>query len=317
MCVLDETIWPPEFSAAAARAYRHAIADLGHKSPVLAEQMANWLSLRCDVSHPEDYFIRPQSLPILALPWWLENTIRGEVDIEFQIDLMYSSISGYLFARILDDVMDGHELDRAALPALYPLNMQFLTTYFKYFEYSDPFWRELEKRLMITAEAAAVETRLNDIHEVEFKNISARKTAAGVIPMAAVCYRYRRPDLFPAWNELFTALARWHQMRDDLLDWSLDYTSTSNTWLLSEAKRRRAVGESVPEWMGREGFKRTRSIMEAWINGAIAIANGLGSPELQRYLALRKASFASYIDTLIDTAAAFGKLLQLEHSSLV
>lgn len=314
MCVLNEDLWPPEFLAAAGRAARRAIADVGHGSPVLAEQTSRWISLHSDVSQLEDYFVRPQSLPILALPWWLENTIRREVDAGFQADLMYSSISGYYFARMLDDVMDGHQIHRAAIPALYPFHTQFLSTYFKYFQHSDPFWREFEKSFMTGAEAAALEATLEYICEAEFVKVSARKTAAGVIPIAAVCFHYCRPDLLPSWEELFALLARWHQMRDDLLDWSIDYKLDNRTWVLSEAERRRADGESIAEWMGREGLKWGQSVTECWINEAVTMAAGLGSPALVRYLKLRKESFSCYLDTLTATAAGFAKLLQLDRS---
>ena len=312
---MNEDLWPTKFLAAAGEAVRRAISDLGHRSPVLVEQMSKWLSLRCDLSRLEDYFIRPQSLPILALPWWLENTIQREIDIEFQVDLMYSSISGYYFARMLDDVMDGHQVHRPAVPVLGPLHTQFLSPYFKYFQYSDPFWTEFERNLMATAEASAVETTLETIDEAEFLKVSAQKTAAGVIPMVAVCFRYCRPDLLAPWEGLFARLARWHQMRDDVLDWSSDHELHNRTWLLSEAERRRADHESVPEWMGREGFKWAQNILECLIREAITMAEGLGSPEVILYLKLRQEGFACYTDSLVATATAFSKLLQMDSSS--
>lgn len=311
---MSEDPWPAEFLATAGRAARRAIAGLGYGSPVLAEQTSRWLSLRCDLSRLEDYFIRPRSLPILALPWWLESTIHREVDIEFQADLMYSSISGYYFARMLDDVMDGHQIYRAALPVLGPFHTQFLTTYFKYFLHSDPFWQHFENSYMTGAEAAAVEATLEHLCEAEFAEVSARKTAAGVIPIAAVCFHYGRSDLLPSWEELFGLLARWHQMRDDLLDWSTDYKSDQRTWLLSEAERRRVDSESISGWMGREGLKWGQSIMECWINEAVTAATGLGSPDLVRYLKFRQESFSAYLDSLIGTAAGLAKLVELDLS---
>src|SRR5579871_608093 len=259
MCVLDQDIWPQEFKTAAGCALRRALTDLDLGCPVIATQVSQWLALRCDSGQPEDYFIRPESLPLLVLPWWLEKTIHSEIDIAFQTDLMYSTINGYYFSRMLDDLMDGHEVHRAAAPALYPFYIRFLTTYFKYFAYSEPFWSEVHRNVIFTAEAAAVETTLEAIDEAEFLKVSARKTAAGVIPMAAVCFRYCRPDLLAAWEAMFVRLARWHQMRDDVLDWSADYELRHRTWLLSEAERQRAGRESVPEWIGRQGFRWAKS----------------------------------------------------------
>jgi hypothetical protein len=315
MCVLDQNIWSHEFNTTARCALRRAFTDLDRRCPVIAKRTLQWLALRCDPGELDDYFIKPQSLPLLALPWWLEKTIHCDIDIDFQADLMCSTINGYYFSRMLDDLMDGHELDRAAVPALYPFYKHFLDSYFKYFKYSDPFWSEVDENLMITAEAASSEATIETIREAEFLRISARKTAAGVIPMAAVCFRYGRLDLLDSWKALFVRLSRWHQMRDDVLDWNGDHELHHRTWLLSEAERQRADRESISEWMGREGFGWAHSILKQLIREAIATAEGLGSPEAILYLKLRQESFDSYMDNLVATAAAFRKLLQLDSSS--
>lgn len=309
---LDRDIWSAEFSNTAQRVVRRAIADLGRRSPVLAEHISKWISLRCDVGQPEEYFIRPQSLPVLALPWWLESSIRGEVDVDFQADLMCSSVNGYYFIRMLDDIMDGHEVDRAAMPALHPFHAHFVSTYFRYFQASDPFWQDFERLLMATVEAVTAEATLKDFGEAEFVRVNARKSTAGVIPLAAVCFRYRRPDLLQSWEELVTRFGRWHQMRDDLVDWSVDCEIGNRTWLLCEADRRRAEHESVSEWMGREGFQWAKSVMEPWIEDALTTATGLGSQQLVRYLGVRRESFSAYISTMVETAAALSKLLHLD-----
>jgi hypothetical protein len=309
---LDQEIWSPEFLITARLAVRRAIADMGDRCPVLAEHTAKWLALRCDLNRPEDYFTEPQSVPLLALPWWLEHSIRGEVDADFQADLMYSTISGYYFTRMLDDIMDGHQIDRAVLPALYPFHAQFLGTYFRYFPATDPFWKEFERILRTTVEAVAVEATLKDIGAAQFVGVSARKPAAAVIPLAAVCRHYCRSDLLPPWEEFFSLFGKWHQMSDDLADWSSDYESGNRTWLLSEAERRCADHESVPVWMGREGFRWVKVVMESWINDAVIAAATLNSPELVRYLDLRRNSFLRHIDRLLNSADAWAKLLQLD-----
>jgi hypothetical protein len=299
---------------AAQRAARRVAEDLGRRSTMLAEITSKWLSLRCDTNNPEDYFTEPQSAPILALPWWLENSIRGDVDVDFQSDLMYSTISGYYFTRMLDDIMDGHRVHRATLPALHPFHTQFVSIYFKYFSPSDPFWQDFERSLTATVEATAIEATLEDIGEAEFIQVCGRKPAAAAIPMAAVCCRYCRHDLLRPWEEFFTLFGRWHQMRDDLVDWSSDHEDGNRTWLLCEAQRRRMEHESVPAWMGREGFQWVKLVMECWMEEAATAAAGLNSPELVRYLNMRRNSFSRHMTAMLDTAAACAKLLQLDAS---
>lgn len=312
MRYLEREIWPQHFQAAAERATRRALADLGGRSPALGESASRWLSLRCDPQHPEAYFTHSQGVPVLALPWWLEDCIRGEVHAEFQTDLMYSTVSGYCFIRMLDDVMDGHEVDRAALPALHPFHLQFVKTYHSYFPALHPFWQEFERILMTTAEAVTAEAILKDFHESDFLEVSARKPAAVVIPMAAVCFRYGRPDLLSPWEKFFTLFARWHQMRDDLLDWNIDGEAGCQTWLLCEAERRRKAGESVAMWMGREGFQWVKAIMDRWMEESVRAADGLNSPAVVNYLHMRRDSFSLQLESMLQTAALSRKLLSLD-----
>ena len=312
MRVVDEEIWTSDFMRTAEQAANRAIDDLGRLSPTLAAHVSNWLSQLSDVSDPSEYFTRPYSLPVLALPWWLEKRICGEVDSDFQTDLMYSTISGYYFTRMLDDVMDGHQFQRAALPALFAFHKQLIDPYYKYFSSTHPFWREFERMLMTTAEAASLEATLAGIDAATFLAVSARKSIAALIPVAAVCFRYDRPALLQSWEDFFTLYGRWHQMHDDLFDWSKDLEAANNTWLLCEAERQRRQGESVSVWMGREGYKWAEGVMECWMGELITTAGALESKELLRYLKMRRLSFSRDINRMIATAAAFARLLQVD-----
>jgi hypothetical protein len=309
---LDRDPWPPGFLVCAERAARQSLNHLGNYSPLLAKHISPWLATRCDILHPESYFTAPAATPILALPWWLELRIRGEIDAAFQTDLMYSSINAYYFVRLLDDIMDGHGFDRAALPALHPFHFWFSSTYAKYFPPDHPFWREFERMLMTTAEAVTVDSTLVNIQEADFLRASARKFAAGAIPIAAVSFHYERAELLPAWENFFELFARWQQTRDDVLDWSGDLDAGRRSWLLCEAERRRVEDEGIAEWMGREGFQWANSVLERCMEEALTAAAGLDSPELVAYLNLRRDSFSRHMNFILETAAACSKLLQLE-----
>lgn len=270
------------------------------------------MGTRFDVHRPADYFTQLQSLPLLALPWWLEESFREAVDAEFQVELIYATVNFYYFTRMLDDVMDGHPIEPAALPAMHAFHLRFTRTYHRHFPFDSPFWRHFERLLAITAETAAAEATLREMTPEDFLNVGARKTAAALIPVAAVCVRHDRMDLLDPWEKMFTLFGRWHQMRDDLLDWSEDWESGTPSWLVSEAKRRRGEGESVPVWMGREGFAWVKSLMRTWMDETIQAASGLNSPKLVHYLEQRDEEFAQFIDGKIALAEACKGFLKLK-----
>ena len=312
MRVLTEVAWPADFRAAARNAAQLATEELGSGASPLSAHTRRWLATRCDLSHPENYFLHSQSLAILGFPWWLEESLCGAVDPHFQADLMFSTINAYYFTRMLDDIMDGHAIDRVAMPALYPFHMRFVRPYQKYFDYCSAFWREFERILMITVEAVAGEASLEEITADHFIRFSARKPAAAVIPMAAVCVRYDRLDLLAPWESVFTSFARWHQMRDDVVDWNIDVEAGHPTWLSTEAARRRKSGESVAAWMGREGFRWARTVMDHRINETLDAASGLKSQALTSYLEQCNELFSKQIGNMIARADAFAGLLAMD-----
>ena len=305
-------MWPPDFLNTAELAAGRVRVELSRRSPLLGQRTTGWLISLGDIDHLEHYFTHPQAVPILALPWWLETSICGKPSIPFQSDLMYSTINGYYFTRMLDDVMDGHGVDPSALPALYHFHTQFQSTYSNYFGASSSFWAHFERMLMDTAEAAAADYLLGGINEESFSQTCARKSAAGAIPMAAVCYRYDRPALLEEWESLFRLFGRWHQMRDDLFDWSEDRSGGRHTWLLSEAERQRSKTESVPAWMGHRGFSWASEKMEGWMEEIIAAAIMLDSLDLVHYLEESRECFRRQVARMVETAAAYSRLLELD-----
>jgi hypothetical protein len=310
--VLTEVAWPTDFLTAVRIAAQLATEELGSGASPLSEHTRRWLATRCDLNHPENYFLHSQSLAILGFPWWLEESLCGAADPGFQVDLMFSTINAYYFTRMLDDIMDGHAIERAAMPALYPFHLRFVRPYQKYFDYGSAFWREFERILMITVEAVAGEASLKEITAEDFIRFSARKPAAAMIPMAAVCVHYGRLDMLAPWESVLTSFARWHQMRDDVMDWSSDMQAGQPTWLLTEAARRRTGGESVAAWMGREGFHWARTVMDHRINETLEAASGLKSQALMFYLEQRNELFSQQIANMITMAEAFAGLLEMD-----
>ena len=55
-----------------------------------------------------------------------------------------------------------------------------------------------------------------------FEQIAGQKTCAARIPIAAVCYRYDRTDVLPAWSRFLERYGWWSQMLNDTFDWLKD-----------------------------------------------------------------------------------------------
>lgn len=303
---------PFDFHDAAVLAVETAFGEISQTPSPLAAGTLAWLGKRCDLLNPTAYFTHTQSLPLLAFPWWLEESIHTPVEVEFQLDLMYSMVNLYYFTRMLDDVMDGHEIERAVLPALHPFHVRFINRYHRLFDPESPFWREFDRLLAITVETTATEATLREFTAGDFLDSTARKATAAAIPIAAVCIRFDRLDLLCPWESMFNLFAKWHLMRDDLLDWDADAKAGNPTWLLSEAQRRRSDGESLAEWMGREGFAWVKMIQKTWLDETIAAAAELNSPGLLNYLREREKLFSLEIDSMIAMAEACQALRKVD-----
>ncbi|MFT4114311.1 class 1 isoprenoid biosynthesis enzyme [Silvibacterium sp.] len=309
--VTAEAWFPPLLLQTAHQAIAAALFSLRTENSVLSSNLLHWISSRCPLDDLREYFLHPQAMPLLVLPWWLEESLRGEVDPAFQASLIAASIDGYFFIRMLDDVMDGHPVSPAALPAMHLFSLRFHSAYHSLFPADHPFWDVFESALQRTAEAESADAMLASVSEAEFLSITARKSAAALIPIAAVCFRYGREDVLPAWRSLLDTFAPWHQMHDDLLDWSEDLAAGQTTWLLSEAERQKASDETVAVWIGRKGLRWAAERMSQWMQQLREIAAELGSPEVSAYLDGRDALFRRQIDARIRLASLCESVLVL------
>ncbi len=85
------------------------------------------------------------------------------------------------------------------------------------------------------------------------------------------------------------AYGAWHQMWNDVFDWSKDLRLSTRTYFLGEAERRRRPDEAPAAWVAREGFAWGMAELEAGLAEARALAETLGSPALLGYLDARGA----------------------------
>jgi hypothetical protein len=281
----------PVLRSLVQRAVLRTLSDLDLQARTLAREVLKWLGSHCDITRPEEYFVHPQSLPFLALPFWLETSLRGVVDLDFQYDLIYGSVNGYYFVRMLDDVTDGHDISPGVLPSLGIFHMNLERSFARCFDQKHAFWKFFRSVWTASAEITSIDLRLHDISETDFVELSGRKAIGASLPLGAVCYRYDRCDLLPKWLGFFDKLARWNQMRDDFLDWGSDCIAGRTTWLLCEAGRRKDAAESVAGWMGRAGVHWATKQLQIWMNELSEDAQLLRSHQLVEYLRFRSTNF--------------------------
>lgn len=235
---------------------------------------------------PERYFQHPNAFPTLLLPFWLEGALAGEVNEEIQGELVYSSMCGYYFIRLVDDCMDlgaGAHL----LPALGVLHAEFQGVHQRLFPADDALWPELASIWGRTADAAMADARAATLTLEDFEAVSAGKVAAARIPMLAICRLHGLAALPEGWERLFVALSRFHQMHNDFFDWHRDLANGAVTYFLSEAERRRRRDEPVASWMVREGFRTGMATLRRLLEEALDTGPARTSPEVRAYCEAR------------------------------
>jgi hypothetical protein len=152
-----------------------------------------------------------------------------------------------------------------------------------------PFWDRFAATWYASAEVTIKDARAETIDCDHFVQVTAQKTGAVKIPITAVCHRYERPDLIAPWAQLVDLYGCWHQMYNDLFDWRKDLELQTHTYFLSEAGRRKAVAESVTDWVIREGFAWGIETLATWMAQLKDMSKGLDNPDVLAYLDAREA----------------------------
>jgi hypothetical protein len=278
---------PSELPPLVSEAYARLRRRLQSGAPTLAPSVLEWTQTLSGRSSPEGYFTHPEAFPMLLVPWWLEEVIRGTPDIRFQADLVYSTMCGYYFVRMIDNLMDGESPPEAQLlPALTVLHTEFIQTYHGHFPFGDPFWEVLSEASLASAEMASRDASMGSVTRTEFVDTSARKTVGVHIPVAAVIHRYRRTELLEPWFSFLDRFGRWHQMLNDIVGWRVDLQHGRRTYFLRNAPSDNYA--AVGEWVLSEGFRSGFAELDAWMDEAIVAASALGSSPLLTYLASRR-----------------------------
>jgi hypothetical protein len=286
---------------------RRGLADA---APTLSARAADWMLSLTSGRPAARYFTDPDAFPLLLLPWWLEEQMRGSVDRDFQGDLVYSSISGYYFVRLVDDLMDGRRPEPPqVIPAMLVLHAEFQYAFQSYFPADHAFWSDFFAASYEAAETAAADAAVREIDRAEFLAVSSRKVAGVKVPLAAVCHRYGGVDLMEPWTRLVVVLGRWHQMRNDIFDWRRDLEAGATTYFLSEAARRVGAGGSIHGWVLGEGLAWGMAELELWMDELLTVADAeLESAPLVAYLRQRRRRLDEQWHGLRESLAAVGHL---------
>jgi hypothetical protein len=230
------------------------------------------------------YFLQPQSFPLLHLPWWAAKSFSAEPDCQFLADVIYSTVNGYYYIRLLDNVMDGHgTIELKILPATAFFHTEFQATYQKYFDASHPFWEVFRSAWLRASEAVTREVNLDRIHRADFERVTVAKLAGARIPLAAVGFRHGAGERLRCWEEFTLALARWSQMEDDLFDWHHDLCHGKTSYFLTEACRHKGF-ESVEAWVISEGFQQAMETLQRELSALRRLVPSLHSPDAVRHL---------------------------------
>ena len=268
-------------------------SEMRRNAPFLADRALAWLRSFSPTEQIEESITHPRSFPLILLPCWLERSLGDDGAGTLQSDLIYSSLNGYFFIRLLDNVMDGEAtVEQRLLPAAGFFHAHFQRPYHEHFEPGHPFWSFFFETWTQAAEATTRDAFLETVEESDFLAVSGRKFLAAKIPIAAVCFRYQRRDLLAEWCGFLDRLGCWHQMVNDLFDWLKDEHLGHNTFILCEARRRRQPGEAVAGWMAREGFVWAIARLNRWMSDLQSWAPRLGCPQVEPYLRFRSSVLA-------------------------
>lgn len=267
--------------------------EFTRRAPFLGRHVRGWMAHLSPTGKAPDYFLQPRSFPLLQLPWWAAGSFTAEHDCEFLADILYSTICGYYYIRMLDNVMDGHAtVERKILPATAFFHAEFQVTYQKYFDAAHPFWEVFRTAWFASSDAVTREFFLHRITRSDFERVTVAKLAGARIPLAAVGFRYSAGERLRYWEEFTLAMARWSQMEDDLFDWHDDLRQGKTSYFLTEAGRHTGPG-SLDAWVIGGGFQKEMETLERELIALRRLARALDSPDIVRYLESRQSIMES------------------------
>lgn len=298
------------------RAAERVETGIRRETPGLAPAAFRWIGSLSPSGSLADYFSHTSRFPMLALPWWATGPDR-ESRLDFHLDVVTSTMAGYCYVRLIDDLVDrqpGAMVELLPLTAL--LHTEFQSGYQRHFPPESPFWPVFRTAWLASADAmVASGTAAAESPEGLLERATAT-IGAVVIPLRAVTLASGRPERFDAWRQMVQELARIEQLIDDVVDWHADYERSLPNILLAEAVRRARPGEVVAAWVMREGYlwglRAARERIDRALTGP---AGALGSEPLVSFLSARaeavsdlEAQTVKGLSQMAGLADVFGRI---------
>lgn len=300
----------PELATLIDSGIERIFATMRHHAPIMADKTCRWAETLAGTGTPADYFKQIRGFPFLLIPWWVEKSLGRNPDPALQADLVYSSMNGYYFIRMMDNIMDGHAtVEPQILPAAAFFHTESVGVFNPLFPADHPFWEAFRQTWYGSAEITVQDRLLDDKDEAAFRSIVSRKVGAAKIPLLAICHLRQRPDLIGAWSHFIDQFGMWHLFEEDLFDWHTDLLNQTRTHFLCEADRRKRPGESIEAWALREGVQWGVDTLHRWMPEADQAAGSLNSPDAVAYLSTRADHLDRRVEKLTSGMKALSSLL--------
>jgi hypothetical protein len=265
-----------------------------------------WLADRFAGHSLTEVFLDPRAYPVVSLPWW---ATAGQPDAEMHRALAASSMAGYLFIRMVDDVSDGdHRVKGSVLPTLGFLHSEFERPYHSWFPVDHEFWQVFRQRWYGAASTTATDLGYASVSRLQFEEVAARKTQAAVVPVAAALWGSGRPELVAPWERFIDMFGRWHQFQNDLKGIERDEASGNATYVLTTAL---AAAEKLSPraWLWTAGSGWAKRELGAFEEQARSAAQMLDCAALTTYLESR---FSAWRHTFERVQSSLDKVASIQ-----
>lgn len=267
------------------KALSRTLEDLRLEFPAATPLVLPWLDQLSRGTGPIGRFLEPLMFPLFEPPFWVEEVSELDHDEDLQEDLAVSTLNGYYFLRLVDEVMDGHSsTEKTFLSVSAFFHTKFQSIYHRYFPPHHPFWTHFSSIWFSTNEATIAEKLSSSLAREDFFSISANKLAALKIPVIAACHRYGQGQKISSWIHFCDSLGQFFQMLDDVCDWRTDLIDGQPSFFLTEAECNRSREESTEAWVLRAGLPWAKRWLQKKMSALETSAGSLGSMRAERYL---------------------------------
>jgi hypothetical protein len=311
---VGEISLPAEFRSVLSQAWGDLNQTLHKRAPALAQAWQSWASSLTPGRAPIDYFLHPYAYPSLLLPWWLDESLGGQANLQLQRELIRSSLAGYYAIRLIDDAVDGDAPERIALlPLVALLQAEFHAIQF-HKQYSTAQFDMLQNAWAASHEASWLDSTLTVVDAARFEQYSARKVAAVRVPLLMVAWHHDQADLSAVWNQCIDRLGAWHQFHNDLFDWQRDLQSHRNTWFTNMIAQRRG-NDTALTWVAKEGFTWGVDQLTSWYQELSDFSHALNCTGLSQWLTERHEILQNVAKDVLSGFTQLTPLLGTNHKN--